>query len=134
MICTQVMGNHVTITVAGSQGHFQLNVFKPVMISNLLRSSRLLADGCRSFADNCLKGLRPRVESIRRNLNSSLMLVTALSPYIGYDKCAEIAQKAHADQSSLKKAAVALGYLTQEQFDRWVRPENMCHPKPRSNM
>ncbi len=130
MVATQVMGNHVTVTVAGSQGHFELNVFKPVMIYNLLQSGRLLADACISFADNCVAGIEPNRERIRQLLEQSLMLVTALNPHIGYDKAAKVAKKAHAEGTSLKQAAVALGYLTPEQFDQWVRPDAMLGPKP----
>ena len=128
MVATQVMGNHVTITVAGSQGHFELNVFKPVMIHNLLQSGRLIADACVSFADNCVAGIEPDHARIKQLLDQSLMLVTALNPHIGYDKAAKVAKKAHADGTSLKEAAVALGFLTPEQFDQWVRPEDMIGP------
>jgi len=128
MVATQVMGNHVTVTVAGSQGHFELNVFKPVMIHNLLQSGRLIADACISFADNCVAGIEPDRARIRQLLDQSLMLVTALNPHIGYDKAAQVAKKAHADGTSLKAAAVALGFLTAEEFDQWVRPENMLGP------
>jgi fumarate hydratase, class II len=122
------MGNHVAVTVAGSQGHFELNVFKPVMIYNLLQSGRLIADACVSFADNCVSGIEPNRARIKQLLDQSLMLVTALNPHIGYDKAAKVAKKAHADGSSLKEAAVALGLLTAEEFDELVRPENMLGP------
>lgn len=125
MVCTQVMGNHVTVTVAGSQGHFELNVFKPVMAYNVLQSTRLLADAARSFTDNCVVGIeanRPRIEQL---LHESLMLVTALNPHIGYDNAAKVAKKAYAEGTTLKAAAVDLGMLTEAQFDEWVRPENM---------
>lgn len=129
MICAQVMGNHTAITVAGSNGHFELNVFKPVIIYNMLQSIRLLADGCRSFTVNCVEGItanRERIETLR---DESLMLVTALNPHIGYDNAAKIAKKAHKDGSSLKAAALELGLLSEEQFTAWVRPENMIGPK-----
>jgi fumarate hydratase class II len=129
MVATQVMGNHVTVTVAGSQGHFELNVYKPVMIHNLLQSGRLIADACRSFTDNCVVGIEPNRARIAQLLEQSLMLVTALNPHIGYDKAANVAKKAHREGTSLKEAAVALGYLTAEEFDRWVRPEAMIGPR-----
>ena len=128
MVATQVMGNHVTITVAGSQGHFELNVFKPVMIYNLLQSIRLLADAAVSFTDKCVVGIEPNRARIEELLRNSLMLVTALNPHIGYDNAAKIAKKAHRDGTSLKQAALALGLTTAEQFDRWVRPEDMVGP------
>ena len=129
MVATQVMGNHVAITVAGSQGHLELNVYKPVIIHNLLQSIRLLADASRSFADRCVKGIAANRERIAELLYRSLMLVTALTPHIGYDKAAEIAKKAHHDQLTLKEAALALGYVSAEDFDRWVRPEDMLEPR-----
>jgi fumarate hydratase, class II len=129
MVATQVMGNHVTVTVAGSQGHFELNVFKPVMIYNLLQSGRLIGDAAVSFTDNCIAGIEPNRARIKQLLDQSLMLVTALNPHIGYDKAAKVAKKAHAEGTSLKEAAVALGFLTAEEFDRHVRPENMIGPK-----
>lgn len=128
MVCTQVMGNHTTITVAGSNGHFELNVFKPVMIYNLLQSIRLLADGARSFTDNCVVGIQADVKRIESLRDESLMLVTALNPHIGYDNAAKIAKTAHKEGTSLKAAAIKLGLLTSEQFDQWVRPENMVGP------
>jgi fumarate hydratase class II len=128
MVAAQVMGNHVAITIAGSQGHLELNVFKPVIIHNLLQSIRLLADAARSFADRCVKGIEANHERIAELLHRSLMLVTALSPHIGYDKAAEVAKKAHRDQLTLKEAAVALGYVRAEDFERWVRPEEMLEP------
>jgi len=128
MVATQVMGNHVTITIAGSQGNFELNVFKPVIIYNLLQSLRLLADSATSFADHCVVGIAANRERIAALLRQSLMLVTALSPHIGYDKAAEVAKKAHAEGILLKAAALALGYVTSEDFDRWVRPETMLGP------
>jgi fumarate hydratase, class II len=128
MVAAQVMGNHVTITVAGSQGQFELNVMKPVIIYDLLQSIRLLADAARSFADNCVAGIEVNRARIDELLRRSLMLVTALNPHIGYDKAAQVAKKAHAEGSSLKEAAVALGYVSAEDFDRWVRPEAMIGP------
>ncbi|HZH27512.1 MAG TPA: class II fumarate hydratase [Azospirillaceae bacterium] len=129
MVCAHVMGNHVAITVAGSNGHFELNVFKPVMIYNLLQSVKLLADACMSFTDNCVVGIEPNRERINQLLFGSLMLVTALNPHIGYDNAAKIAKKAHAEGTTLKEAALALGLLTSEQFDQWVRPEQMIGPR-----
>jgi fumarate hydratase, class II len=129
MVATQVMGNHTTITVAGSQGHFELNVFKPVMIYNLLQSGRLIADSCRSFAENCVDGIEPNRPRIRQLLEQSLMLVTALNPHIGYDNAAKVAKKAHAEGSTLREAAVTLGLLEAEAFDRLVKPEDMLGPK-----
>jgi fumarate hydratase class II len=129
MVCAQVMGNHVTVTVAGSNGHFELNVFKPVMIYNLLQSARLIADACDSFRANCVEGIEANEERIRQLMERSLMLVTALNPHIGYDNAAKVAKKAYAENTTLKDAAVALGLLTAEQFDQWVRPENMLGPK-----
>jgi fumarate hydratase class II len=124
-VAAQVIGNHVTITTAGATGHFELNVFKPVMIYNLLQSIRLLADGTRSFTENCVTGIEANEDRIRQLMEQSLMLVTALNPHIGYDKAAQIAKKAFAEGTSLKEAALALGYLTEAQYDEWVRPENM---------
>ncbi len=125
MVCAQVIGNDVTISIGGSNGHFELNVFKPVMISAFLDSARLLGEACTSFNDNCAVGIEPNPEVIKRNLNNSLMLVTALNTHIGYDKAAEIAKKAFAENSTLKEAALALGYLNEEEFDRWVDPSKM---------
>ena len=118
MVCTQVMGNHVTITIAGSQGNFELNVFKPVLIYNLLQSIRLLADACRSFTDNCVVGIDANKERIKKLLNDSLMLVTALNPVIGYDNAAKIAKKALRDGKTLKEVAIELKLLTAEEFDK----------------
>ena len=128
MVAAQVMGNHVTITIAGSQGQFELNVMKPVIIYDLLQSISLLADAARSFADNCVAGIEVNRARIDELLRRSLMLVTALNPHIGYDKAAQVAKKAHAEGSSLKEAAMALGYVSAEDFDRWVRPEAMIGP------
>jgi len=128
MVAVQVFGNDVTIGFAGSQGNFQLNVYKPVMIHNFLNSVRLLSDACRSFTDHCIVGMELDHARIRENVANSLMLVTALTPKIGYDKAAEIAHKAHHDHSSLRAAALKLGYLTEKEFDELVRPEKMTHP------
>ena len=128
MVCCQVMGNHVAITVAGASGHFELNVFKPVMIHALLQSIGLLADACRSFADHCVVGIRANRARIDRLMRESLMLATALNPRIGYDKAAKIAKKAHADGTTLKDAALALGFVTAAEFDEWVDPRKMLRP------
>ena len=130
MVCVQVIGNHVAVTVAGATGHFELNVFKPVMIYNLLHSIRIVGDATVSFTDNCVAGLEANVERITSLRDQSLMLVTALNPHIGYDNATKVAKKAHAEGTTLKQAALALGLLTEEQFDEWVRPENMIGPKP----
>jgi len=129
MVCAQVMGNHVTITVAGATGHFELNVFKPVMIYNLLQSAKLIGDACDSFNDNCVKGIEADAARIDELMHKSLMLVTALNPHIGYDNAAKVAKKAYAEGTTLKEAAVALGLLTAEQFDAWVRPDDMLGPR-----
>jgi fumarate hydratase class II len=125
MACAQVMGNDVAINIGGSNGHFELNVFKPMMISNFLESARLIGDACSSFNENCAVGIEPNKERIEENLNNSLMLVTALNTHIGYEKAAEIAKKAHKEGSTLKAAALALNYLTEEEFDEWVDPSRM---------
>jgi fumarate hydratase class II len=125
MVCGQVMGNDVAINVGGSNGHFELNVFKPMMIRNFLESARLLGDACTSFNVNCAVGIEPNQERIKQNLNNSLMLVTALNTHIGYEKAAEIAKKAHKEGSTLKEAALSLGYVTGEEFDLWVDPSKM---------
>jgi len=129
MVCAQVMGNHATVTYAGATGHFELNVFKPVMIYNLLQSIRLLADASRSFTDNCVVGIEANRDRIEKLLYESLMLVTALNPHIGYDNAAKIAKKAHKEGTTLKQAGIELGLLTSEQFDQWVRPEQMIGPR-----
>jgi fumarate hydratase, class II len=129
MVCTQIFGNHVTITVAGSQGHFELNVFNPVMAYNFLQSVRLMADAVMSFTDKCIIGIVPRRDNIKAALDRSLMLVTALTPKIGYDKAAEIAKSAHKRGTTLREEALRLGYVTAEDFDRIVRPEEMVGPK-----
>ena len=125
MACAQVMGNDVAINIGGSNGHFELNVFKPMMIYNFLESARLIGDSCRSFNENCAVGIEPSKERIEENLNNSLMLVTALNTHIGYEKAAEIAKKAHKEGATLKQAALSLGYLTEEEFDEWVDPSQM---------
>jgi fumarate hydratase class II len=125
MIAAQVMGNDVTISIAGSNGHFELNVFKPVMIYNFLHSARLIGDGCVSFNDKCAVGIEPIKANIKKHLDNSLMLVTALNTKIGYYKSAEIAQKAHKEGTTLKEMAVKLGYVTPKEFDEWVIPANM---------
>ena len=128
MVCTQVMGNNTTMTVAGSQGHFELNVYKPVMAYNMIQSVRLLADACKSFTDKCVVGIEAREDNIADLMNRSLMLVTALNPHIGYDNATKIAKKAHKEGTTLKEAALALDLLTAEQFDEWVIPANMISP------
>ena len=128
MVAVQVFGNDAAIGFAGSQGNFQLNVFKPVMIHNFLNSVRLLADACRSFVDHCVLGMELDLGRIEQNVKNSLMLVTALSPKIGYDRAAEIAHTAHHEHTSLREAALKLGYLTAKEFDELVKPENMTHP------
>jgi fumarate hydratase class II len=125
MISAQVLGNDVAINIGGATGHFELNVFKPVMIYNFLHSARLIGDGCQSFNERCAKGIEPIEKNIREHLNNSLMLVTSLNTRIGYYKAAEIAQKAHKEGTTLKEMAVKLGHLTAEQFDEWVKPEEM---------
>jgi len=125
MVCAQVMGNDVAVTIGGSNGHFELNVFKTVMIANLLQSARLLGDACASFTKNCVAGIIPNESTIKQLLSQSLMLVTALNPHIGYEKAAEIAKKAHKESSTLKEAALSLGYVTEEQFNEWVVPKKM---------
>ncbi|WP_374302574.1 class II fumarate hydratase [Ferrovibrio sp.] len=128
MVAAQVMGNHVAVSVAGSNGHLELNVFKPVIIYNVLTSGQLIASACRSFADHCVVGIKANTGRIRELLDQSLMLVTALNPHIGYDSAAKVAKKAHKDGTSLKDAALALGLLDEKQFDSWVRPEKMLGP------
>ena len=125
MVAAQVMGNDVAINIGGSNGHFELNVFKPVMIYNFLHSARLIGDVCTSFNDKCAVGIEPIRENIRRHVDNSLMFVTALNTKIGYYKAAEIAQTAHKNGSTLKETAIQLGYLTAEEFDAWVKPEDM---------
>ena len=129
MVCAQVIGNDVAISIGGSNGHFELNVFKPMMIHNFLHSVGLLADACKSFNDNCALGLKANEANCKANLENSLMLVTALNTHIGYDKAAEIAKNAHKKGITLRASALELGYLTNEQFDQWVKPEDMCGPR-----
>ena len=125
MVCAQVMGNDVAVSVGGTQGHYELNVFKPLMAANALQSAGLLGDACRSFEANCAAGIEPNRETIEKLVNDSLMLVTALNTKIGYYKAAEIANAAHQNGTTLREEAVRLGYVTAEQYDQWVRPENM---------
>ena len=125
MVCAQIMGNDVAIGVGGLQGHYELNVFKPVMAANILQSAQLIGDACTSFTSNCVEGIEPNHDRIEKLVNNSLMLVTTLNTKIGYYKAAEIANKAHNEGSSLKEAALSLGYLTSEEFDQWVKPEDM---------
>jgi len=129
MVCSRVMGNNTTVTVAGSNGHFELNVFKPVMVATVLESMELLADSMISFTDKCVVGIKPNVTRIEELLQNSLMLVTSLNPHIGYDKAAKVAKKAFKEGTSLKAACLELGYLTAEQFDKVVRPQLMIGPK-----
>ena len=126
MVCAQVMGNDVAITIGGLQGHYELNVFKPVMAANFLQSARLLGDACVSFNLNCVLGIEPNHANLKRNLDNSLMLVTALNPKIGYEKAAMIAKTAHENGSTLREESINLGFLTGEQFDEWVKPDEMC--------
>jgi fumarate hydratase, class II len=128
MVCAQVFGNDAAVAFAGSQGHFQLNVFKPVMVHNVLESADLIADACDSMRVHCATGIEPNLARIKQHLDESLMLVTALNTHIGYEKAAKIAKKAHVDGTSLKEAAASLGYVTPEQYDQWVVPVEMTHP------
>ena len=128
-VCAQVMGNNVAVSVGNSHGHLELNVFKPMMVYNVLMSIRLIADGCMSFTDNCVVGIEANEERINKLMNESLMLVTALNPHIGYDNAAKIAKKAHNDGTTLKEAGIALDLLTEEQFADWIKPEEMVKPK-----
>jgi fumarate hydratase class II len=125
MVCAQVIGNDVAVTIGGATGHFELNVFKPLIAANVLHSARLIGDACVSFNDNCAVGIEPNYADIKKNLDNSLMLVTALNTHIGYDNAAKIAKKAHKENLTLKAAAIALGLLTDAQFDEWVKPESM---------
>lgn len=129
MVAAQVMGNHVACTVGGSNGHFELNVFKPMMVANVLRSIRLVGDSSKCFSSHCVEGIKANKERIDKLLHESLMLVTALNPHIGYDKAAQIAKTAHKENSTLKATAIKLGILTEKQFDEWVKPEEMLGPK-----
>jgi fumarate hydratase class II len=128
MVCAQVIGNDVAVNFGGSTGHFELNVFKPLIVYNTLQSIRLLCDAARSFTSNMVVGIHPNMARIEELMRSSLMLVTALSPHIGYDKAAQVAHKAHHEGTTLREAALSLGFVTPEQFDEWVRPEDMTHP------
>ena len=129
MVCTQVMGNDVTISVAGASGNFELNVYRPVIAYNIIQSIRLLTDACNSFRVHCVDGIEANEERIRSNLYNSLMLVTTLNPHIGYDKAAEVAEKAYKDNLSLREAIIDLGYMSGEEFDQLVQPEKMIHPE-----
>ena len=126
MVCAQVIGNDTSISVGGMQGHYELNVFKPVMAANFLQSARLIGDACVSFDENCAVGIEPNHENLKKNLDNSLMLVTALNTKIGYEKAAKIAKTAHKNSTTLKEESINLGYLTAEEFDEWVKPEDMC--------
>ena len=125
MVAAQVIGNDLAVSLGGATGHFELNVFKPLIAANVLQSARLIGDACVSFTDKCAAGIEPNYPIIQRHLENSLMLVTALNTHIGYDKAAKIAKTAHAEGSTLKEAALKLGYVTAEEFDAWVRPEDM---------
>lgn len=125
MVCAQVMGNDVAVSIGGATGHFELNVFKPVIAANVLQSARLIGDACVSFNDRCAEGIEPNLEVIKTHMENSLMLVTSLNTHIGYENAAKIAKKAHKENKTLRQAAVELGLVTSEQFDEWVRPENM---------
>ena len=129
MVAAQVMGNNVAVSVGGSNGHFELNVFKPMIVRNVLQSIRLLSDACMSFSKNCVVGIQANQDRISSLLNDSLMLVTALNPHIGYDNSAMIAKNAHKKGLTLKQSALELKLLTEKQFDQWVKPENMIGPK-----
>jgi fumarate hydratase, class II len=129
MVCAQVMGNDVAVNIGGMSGNFELNVFKPLVIYNVLQSTRLLGDACRSFTHHAAVGIEPNRASIDKHLQESLMLVTALNPHIGYDNAAKVAKKAHQESTTLRQAAIDLGLLTGEDFDRFVRPEQMIAPK-----
>ncbi|CAH3145371.1 unnamed protein product [Pocillopora meandrina] len=129
MVAAQVIGNQTAVSVGGSNGHFELNVFKPMIIRNVLQSTRLIGDACVAFTDNCIVGIQANVDRINQLRDESLMLVTALNPHIGYDNAAKIAKKAHKEGTTLKEAAISLGLLTEEQFAQWVRPEDMLGPK-----
>jgi fumarate hydratase class II len=130
MVCAQVIGNDVAVTIGGASGNFELNVFKPLIIHNVLRSILLLADACESFREHCAQGIEPDRERIARHVHESLMLVTALAPHIGYDKAAEIAKHAHHEGMTLREAALKLGHVTAQDFDRIVKPETMTGPDP----
>ena len=129
MVCTQVIGNDTTITVAGASGNFELNVYRPVLAYNILQSIKLLADGCKSFSKHAVCGIEPNQERIDHNLYNSLMLVTALNPHIGYDKDAKVAKKAHQNNSTLREAIIELGYMSGEDFDKLVQPDQMIQQR-----
>ncbi len=133
MLCTQIIGNDTTIMMAGASGNFELNVYRPVIAYNILQSIQLLSDGINSFTKHAIKGIKPNKERISQNLYNSLMLVTALNPHIGYDKASEVAKKAYKDKTTLRASIIELGYLTGEEFDKYVRPEEMIYPKKRKN-
>ena len=126
MVCAQVIGNDTVISIGGMQGHYELNVFKPVLAANLIQSARLIGDACTSFEENCIRGIEPNNDNLKKNLENSLMLVTALNTKIGYEKAAKIAKTAHENGTTLKEESINLGYLTSEEFDEWVKPEDMC--------
>jgi fumarate hydratase, class II len=128
MVCAQVLANDVAVNIGAASGNFELNVFKPLICHNVLRSIRLLADACESFREHCVEGIEPNTARIKQNVERSLMLVTALAPHIGYDRAAEIAKRAHKTGTTLREAALALGYVSAEEFDRLVRPELMVKP------
>jgi len=132
MVAAQVIGNDTTLTMACASGNFELNVYRPVIAFNLLQSIRLLGDVCDSFNKNCVAGIKPNLERIDQNLRNSLMLVTALTPHIGYDKAAEVAKKAHTDNATLRETIIKLGYMTGEEYDGRVKPEEMVKPTKRS--
>ena len=125
MVCAQVIGNDVAVSVGGANGHFELNVFKPLIAANVLQSARLLGDACKSFNDHCVVGIQARTDMIEKHLQQSLMLVTSLNPHIGYENSAKIAKLAHKENKTLKQAALELGLVTGEQFDAWVDPKKM---------
>ena len=125
MVCAHVMGNDVAVSVGGATGHFELNVFKPLIAANVLQSARLIGDACVSFTEKCAVGIAPNLEIIKKHMENSLMLVTSLNTHIGYENAAKIAKKAHKENKTLKEAAVELGLVTPDQFDLWVRPEKM---------
>ena len=126
MVCAQVIGNDTAISIGGMQGHYELNVFKPVLAANFIQSARLIGDACISFEENCIRGIEPNNDNLKKNLENSLMLVTALNTKIGYEKAAKIAKTAHENGTTLKEESISLGYLTSEEFDKWVKPEDMC--------
>jgi fumarate hydratase class II len=130
MVAAQVIGNDVAVTIGGASGHFELNVFKPLIAANVLQSARLIGDACVSFNDRCATGIQPNLPAIDRHLENSLMLVTALNPHIGYEKSAEIALHAHHGGLSLREAALELGYVTPDEYDAWVDPAAMTRPLP----